>query len=210
MNYILLCVYFTNPTKSDVFVHYLSSWATTRGRLLSVEVSIKCLSQRYSHALHGRESNVLFAVLSRGADRSFMNDLRLDQCLDSSLHNTFCSPFTTKELTTAISKLSTSTVSGSGLIAYPLLTHLPPSAQQHLLFIFNWSCSSYTFPSCWKPATTIPIHKPGKPADSPASYPSNFSQFLYFQTLRAPGSQSPLLLPRVQKSNLSYSGRLST
>jgi len=46
----------------------------------------------------------------------------------------------------------------------------PPSAQQHLLYIFNWTWSSHTFPSCWKPATIIPIHKPGKPADSPASY----------------------------------------
>jgi len=44
--------------------------------------------------------------LSRGAERSFMHDLRSDQCSDSSLHNTFCSPFTTKELTTAISKLN--------------------------------------------------------------------------------------------------------
>jgi len=44
------------------------------------------------------------------------------------------------------------------LIAYPL---------QHLLFIFNWSWSSHTFSSCWKPTTIIPIHKP---ADSPASY----------------------------------------
>jgi len=53
-----------------------------------------------------------------------MNDLRSDQCSNSSLHNTFCSPFTTKELTTAISKLSTSTASGPDLIAYLLLIHL--------------------------------------------------------------------------------------
>jgi len=94
----------------------------------------------------------------------------MDQCSDPSLRNTFCSPFTTKELTNAISKLSTSTASGPDFIAYLLLTHLPPSAQQHLLSIFNWSWSSHTFPSCWKPATIIPIHKPCKPADSPASY----------------------------------------
>jgi len=75
--------------------------------------------------------------LYRGAERSFMNDLRSDQCSDSFLYNTFCSLFTTKELATAISKLSTSTASGPDFIAYPLLTHLSPSAQQHLLFIFN-------------------------------------------------------------------------
>jgi len=61
--------------------------------------------------------------LCRGAERSFMNDLRSDQCSDLSIHN-FYSPFTTKELTTAISKLSTSTASGPDLTAYPLLTHL--------------------------------------------------------------------------------------
>jgi len=60
--------------------------------------------------------------------------------------------------------------SGPNLIAYPLLTHLPPSAQQHLLFIFNWSWSSHTCPSCWKPAIIILMHKPDKSADSPASY----------------------------------------
>jgi len=99
-----------------------------------------------------------------------MNNLRSDQCSESSLHSTFFSPFTTKELTTAISKFSTSTVSGPDLIAYPLLTHLPPSAQQYFLSIFNWSWSFHTFPSCWKPATIIHIHKPSKPADSPTSF----------------------------------------
>jgi len=91
------------------------------------------------------------------------------QCatVDSILHRTFCSSFTTKELTTAISKLSSSYASDHDLIAYPLLTHLPPSAQQHFLFIFNWSWSSHTFFSCWKPATIILIHKS---ADSPASF----------------------------------------
>jgi len=63
----------------------------------------------------------------------------------------------------------TFTASGPDLIAYSLLTHLP-LAQQHLLTIYNWSWSSHAFPSCWKPATIIPIHKPGKDADSSASY----------------------------------------
>jgi len=84
--------------------------------------------------------------LSRSAERSFMNNLRSDQCSDSSLNNIFYSPFTTKELTTAISKLSTSTASGPGLIAYPLVADLPYSDQQHLLSIFNWSWYSLTFP----------------------------------------------------------------
>jgi len=53
-----------------------------------------------------------------------MNNVRWDQCSDSLLHSTFCSPFTTnKELT--ISMLLTSTASSSNLIAFPFQTHLP-------------------------------------------------------------------------------------
>jgi len=47
--------------------------------------------------------------LSGGAERSFMNNLRSEQCSDSSLRSISYSLFTTtKELTTTISKLSTS------------------------------------------------------------------------------------------------------
>ena len=77
-----------------------------------------------------------------------MNELRKARCEDaSSLHNSFCSPFSLTELSTAISNLSSSTASGPDQIAYPLL-----------------------IPSCWKPTTIIPIHKPGKPTSSPSSF----------------------------------------
>jgi len=89
--------------------------------------SLKDTANIYASYLHSHFSQQNLR-LSCGAEHSFMNDLHSDQCSDSSLNNTFCSPFTTKELTTAISKLSTSTASGLDLIVYPLLTHLPPSA----------------------------------------------------------------------------------
>jgi len=147
--------------------------------------------------------------LSRGTKRSFINDLRSDQCSDSTLYSTFCSPFTTKEFTTAISKLSISTTSGPDLIAYLFLTHFPPSAQQHLLSNPNWFWSSNTFPSCWKPATIIPIHKPGKPTDSLASYRAISLTSCISKLFER------LVLNRLcyylvsKKSNLSYPGRLS-
>ena len=84
------------------------------------------------------------------------------------LHSTFCSPFSSLELSTAISQLSTS--SGSDQITYPLLTHLPQSALHFLLYIFNLSWSTHTFPSTWKQSTIIPILKPGKSSHSPSSY----------------------------------------
>ena len=108
---------------------------------------------------------------SRRAERQFMNELRKASCEDaSSLHNSFCSPFSLNELSTAISNLSSSTASGPDQIAYPLLKHLPEPAQLLLLSLFNRSWHSHAFPSCWKPSTIIPIHKPGKPTSSASSF----------------------------------------
>ena len=107
---------------------------------------------------------------SRRAERQFMNELRKASCEDaSSLHNSFCSFFLT-ELSTAICNLSSSTASGPNQIAYPLRKHLPEPAQLLLLSLFNRSWYSHTFPSCRKPTTIIPIHKPGKPTSSPSSF----------------------------------------
>ena len=97
-----------------------------------------------------------------------MNHIRTAHC--NTLHSTFCSPFSSLELSTAISQLSTSTSSGPDQITYPLLTHLPQSALHFLLYIFNLSWSTHTFPSTWKQSTIIPILKLGKPSDSPSSY----------------------------------------
>ena len=75
-----------------------------------------------------------------------MNELRKASCEDaSSLHNSFCSPFSLNELSTAISNLSSSTASGPDQIAYPLLKHLPEPAQLLLLSLFNRSWLSHTF-----------------------------------------------------------------
>ena len=95
-----------------------------------------------------------------------MNHIRTAHC--NTLHSTFYSPFSSLELSTAISQLSTSTSSGPDQITYPLLSHLPQSAIHFLLYIFKLFWSTHTFPSTWKQSTTI--LKPGKPSDSPSSY----------------------------------------
>ena len=51
-----------------------------------------------------------------------------------------------------------------------MLKHLPRSGMDFLLHIFNLSWSSHSFPSIWKTSSIIPIHKIGKPLDSPASF----------------------------------------
>ena len=51
-----------------------------------------------------------------------------------------------------------------------MLKHLPRSGMDLLLYIFNLSWSSHSFPSIWKTSSIVPIHKMGKPLDSPASF----------------------------------------
>ena len=55
-----------------------------------------------------------------------------------------------------------------------------------LLHIFNLFWSSHSFPSIWKTSSIIPIHKIGKPLDSPASFrPISFSPPVYQSCLNA-------------------------
>ena len=51
-----------------------------------------------------------------------------------------------------------------------MLKHLPRSGMDFLFYIFNFSWCSHSFPSIWKTSSIIPIHKMGKPLDSPASF----------------------------------------
>ena len=87
-------------------------------------------------------------------------------------HSSFCSPFSPAEFLAAASNLSSSssTDTGPDKVAYPMLKHLPRSGMDFLLYIFNFSWSLDSFPSIWKTSSIIPIHKMGKPLDSPASF----------------------------------------
>ena len=77
---------------------------------------------------------------SRRAERQFMNELRKASWEDaSSLHNSFGSSFSLAELSTANSKLSSSTASGPDQIAYHLLKHLP---EKHNSSFFLFSTGS--------------------------------------------------------------------
>ena len=84
-------------------------------------------------------------------------------------HSSFCSPFSPAEFLAAASNLSSSTATGPDKVAYPMLKHLPRSGMDFLLHIFNLSWSLHSFPSIWK-TSIIPIHKMGKPLNSPASF----------------------------------------
>ena len=93
-------------------------------------------------------------------------------------HSSLCSPFSPAEFLAAASNLSSSTAAGPDKFAYPMLKHLPRSGMD-FLYIFNLSWSSHSFPSIWKISSIIPIHKMGKPLDSPASFrPISLTSFV--------------------------------
>ena len=105
----------------------------------------------------------------RSRARGYLTELRRATC-SAEFHSSFCSPFSPAEFLAAASNLSSSTATGPDKVAYPMLKHLPRSGMDFLLHIFNLSWSSHSFPSIWKTSSIIPIHKMGKPLDSPASF----------------------------------------
>ena len=105
----------------------------------------------------------------RSRARGYLSELRRTTCPEES-HSSFCSPFSPDEFLAAATNLFSSTATGPDKVAYPMLNHLPPSGMDFLLHIFDLSWFLHSFPSIWKVSFIIPIHKMGKPLDSPASF----------------------------------------
>ena len=142
-------------------------------RLPPLLTSPNCSSPKESASVYASYLKSHFSIsqpktLSSRA-RGYFSELRRATCLVES-HLSFRSPFSPIELFAAASNLSSSTTTGSDKVAYPMLKHLPRSGMDFLLHIFNLSWSSHSFPSIWKTSSIIPIHKVGKPLDSPASF----------------------------------------
>ena len=117
----------------------------------------------------GSHFSVSLPKALRSRARGNLSELRRATCPVES-HSSFCSPFSAAEFLAAASNLSSSTAIGPDKVVYPMLKHLPRSGMDFLLHIFNLSWSSRSFPSIWKTSSIIPIHKLGKPLDSPASF----------------------------------------
>ena len=79
------------------------------------------------------------------------------------------SPFSLFELETALLTCKNG-APGDDNIHYKILKQLPLSAKQELLALYNKSWAEGTLPDEWHEATIIPILKPNKPKESPASY----------------------------------------
>ena len=132
-----------------------------------------CSSPRESASVYAAYLRSHFSVSQpkawRSRARGYFTELRRATCpVDS--HSSFCSPFTPAEFLAAASNLSSSTATGPDKVAYPMLKHLLRSGMDFLFHIFNLSWSSHSFPSIWRTSSIIPIHKMGKPLDSPASF----------------------------------------
>ena len=132
-----------------------------------------CSSPRKSALVYAAYLRSHFSVSQpkalRSRARGYLSELRRATCSVES-HSSFCSPFSSAEFLAAASNLSSSTATGPNKVAYPMLKHLPRSGMDLLLHIFNLSWSSHSFPSIWKTSSIIPIHKMGKPLNSPASF----------------------------------------
>ena len=134
-----------------------------------------CSSPRISALVYAAYLRSDFSVSQpkalRSRARGYLFELRRATCPEVS-HSSFCSPSSPAEFLAAAPNLSSSTATGPDKVAYPMLKHLPRSGMDLLLHIFNLSWSSHSFPSIWKTSSIIPIHKMGKPLDSPAFFRS--------------------------------------
>ena len=134
-----------------------------------------CFSPRESTSVYAAYLRSHFSIFQpkalRSKARGYLSELRRATCPMES-HSSFCFPFSPAEFLAAASNLSSSSVTGPDKVAYTMLKHLFCSGMDFLLHIFNLSWSSHSFPSIWKTSSIIPIHKMGKPLDSPASFRS--------------------------------------
>ncbi|KAL4107900.1 hypothetical protein QTP88_018173 [Uroleucon formosanum] len=74
------------------------------------------------------------------------------------------------EIQKIIVKLANKKSPGYDLITNKILKNVTPKVLPYLASLYNSAMRFGTFPSSWKHAIIIPIHKPGKLAHSPSSY----------------------------------------
>ncbi|XP_045122669.1 uncharacterized protein LOC123511112 [Portunus trituberculatus] len=79
-------------------------------------------------------------------------------------------PFKPHELSSALATLKPGKAPGLDKVPYDFIRHLTPPLRACLLQIYNSSWQSGQFPSTWKSAILIPIHKPGKDPTLPSAY----------------------------------------
>ena len=152
----LLCYIAGSPSSSSSSPNFPNSFSPRQSALVYAAYLRPHFSVSQPKALRSRA-------------RGYLTKLRRATCSVES-HSSLGSPFSPAEFLEAASNLFSSTATGPDRVAYSMLKHLPRSGMDFLLRIFNLSWSSHSFPSIWKTSSIIPIHRMGKPLDSPASF----------------------------------------
>ena len=110
---------------------------------------------------------------SRNYSEKFQNIKKQEEMIKlnftSSNTEEYNSLFNITELKDAIA-VSKDTATGPDDIHYQMLKHLPETALDTLLHIFNSIWTTGGFPESWRLATIIPIPKPGKDHAEPTNY----------------------------------------
>ena len=163
-----------SPKSNPKSVHSrLRSIAGSPSSSSSSPNSLNCSSPRESASVYAAYLGSHFSISQpkalRSRVRGYLTELRRATCSEEP-HSSFCSPFSLAEFLAAASNLSSFTATGPDKVAYPMLKHLPRSGMGFLFYIFNLYWFSHFLPSIWKTSSIIPIHKMGKPLDSPASF----------------------------------------
>ena len=165
---------FLSPKSNPKIVHFLLHSITgSPSSSSSSPIFPNCSSPWESTLVYAAYLRSHFSVSQpkalRSRARGYLSELRQATCPVES-HSFFCTPSFPAEFHVAASNLSSSTATGPDKVAYFMLKHFPRSGMDFLLHIFNFSWSSHSFPAIWKTSSTIPIHKMGKPLDSPVSF----------------------------------------
>ena len=110
---------------------------------------------------------------SRNYSEKFQNIKKQEEKIKlnftSSNTEEYNSLFNITELKDAIA-ISKDTATGPDDIHYQMLKHLPETALDTLLHIFNGIWTTGVFPESWRLATIIPVPKPGKGHAEPTNY----------------------------------------
>ena len=97
-----------------------------------------------------------------------INHLLANEINDDS--NGSISPTSPTEIQQILVKLANKKSPGHDLITNKILKNVTPKVLSYLASLYNSAMRFGTFPSSWKHAIIIPIHKPGKLAHLPSSY----------------------------------------
>ena len=142
---------FLSPRSNPKSVHsLLCSIASSPSSSSSSPDFPDCSSPRESASVYAAYLRSHFSISKPKAlcsrARGYFSEFRRTTCSVKS-QSSFFFPFSPAEFLAAASNLSSSTATGPGKVAYPMLKHLPRSGMDFLFHNFNFFWSSHSFPS---------------------------------------------------------------